>query len=224
MRLALVFSVVAATAPLAWPAEDPLAKMDQAAAAFRSLSAKVKRMQHTAVINDNSTEAGSILMKRSKPGDLQLLSEITEPDTKAFAFQGRKVELYFPKIQTVQEFDVGKNRGLIEQLLLLGFGASRKDLERDYELKIGGPEMIGEQKTTRLELIPKAEAVLKHLKKVELWISEATGYPVRQKFYQSGGDYQLVTYTEMKINPTLPDGALKLKLPKNVKREYPQKQ
>jgi outer membrane lipoprotein-sorting protein len=33
----------------------------------------------------------------------------------------------------------------------------------------------------------------------------------------------LMTYSDMKINPDLPDTALKLHVPKNVKREYPQK-
>ena len=56
-----------------------------------------------------------------------------------------------------------------------------------------------------------------------LWISDATGYPVQQKFFQSGGDYHFVTYSDLKINPDLPDSALKLKLPKGVKREFPQK-
>ena len=55
-----------------------------------------------------------------------------------------------------------------------------------------------------------------------MWVAE-NGYPIQQKFYLPGGDYELATYSDMKINPDLPDSALKLHLPKNVKREYPQK-
>jgi outer membrane lipoprotein-sorting protein len=55
------------------------------------------------------------------------------------------------------------------------------------------------------------------LKKVDLWISEKVGFPVQQKFYMPDGDYRLVTYTELKINPRLPSSALDL--PKHAKRE-----
>jgi outer membrane lipoprotein-sorting protein len=41
--------------------------------------------------------------------------------------------------------------------------------------------------------------------------------------HQSGGDYILNTYTNMKVNPNLSDSDLKLNVPKNAKRERPQK-
>jgi outer membrane lipoprotein-sorting protein len=70
----------------------------------------------------------------------------------------------------------------------------------------------------RIELIPKAREVLQQFPKIELWISEATGYPVQQKLYQTGGDYMLITYSDVVINPNLPDSAFKLNVPKGVKR------
>ena len=85
-----------------------------------------------------------------------------------------------------------------------------------------GPDTVGGQKTQLLELIPKSKEVLQHLRKFEMWVAE-NGYPIQQKFYLTGGDYLVATYSDMKVNPDLPDSSLKLNLPKNVKREYPQK-
>jgi outer membrane lipoprotein-sorting protein len=116
----------------------------------------------------------------------------------------------------------GKDRELLEQFFLLGFGTSRADLQASYNLRLVGPDTVGGQKTERLELIPKSKEVLQHLLKFEMWVAE-NGYPIQQKFYLGGGDYQVATYSDMKINPDLPDSALKLKTPKNVKREYPQR-
>lgn len=195
-----------------------LSKMDVAALQFKSMTAKVKRVAHTAVINEDNADSGAFSVKRSKGNELRMLSEVVEPDPKSVAYQGRKLEIYYPKIQTVQEFDVGKNK-VVEQFFLLGFGTPRKELERDYAIKLTGTETIGGQKTARLELTPKSAQMMQHIKKVELWISEVTGYPLQQKFHQSGGDYNLVSYTDTRINPDLPDAALKLKLPRNVKRE-----
>jgi len=199
-----------------------LNRIDKAGAAFRSMSAKVRRLSHTAVINEDNVDSGTILLKRPKPRDMRMLVDLTQPDPKTVAFQGRKVEIYYPKIQTVQEFDVGNNRALVDQLFLIGFGTSRADLENSYQMRALGPDTIQDQKTERFELIPKSKDVLSHLNKLELWISE-TGYPVQQKIYLPGGDYMAVTYSDVKINPNIPDADLKLHLPKNVKREFPQK-
>jgi outer membrane lipoprotein-sorting protein len=90
-------------------------------------------------------------------------------------------------------------------------------------MKYIGQETIAGQKSSRIELIPKSKEALVHLKRVELWISEDTGLPVRQKFHLPGGDYSEATYTNAKLAPNLPDSAVRLNLPKGVKRETPQK-
>lgn len=215
--LAGMFSSQAATL------DQTLRTMDQAAAAFRSMSSNIRRVAHTAVINENNVDTGLIYLKRARASDIRMLVELAEPDPKSVAFQNRKLEIYFPKIQTVQEYDVGKNRDLLEQFLLLGFGSSGKELSRSYTMRALGTEAISGERTTRIELVPKSAQVLEHLKKVELWISDSGGYPAQQKFHLPGGDYTLVTYSGIKINPELPDAALKLKLPKGVKREFPQR-
>jgi outer membrane lipoprotein-sorting protein len=212
----------------AWPkpADDlgaVLDRVDKAGAAFRGMSAKVHRVSHTAVINEDNVDSGTILVKRPKPRDLRMLIDITDPDPRAVSFQGRKLEVYYPKIQTVQEFDVaGKNRELADEFFLIGFGTSRADLQATYTLRWLGSEMVEGQKADRLELIPKSKEIRQYLTKFELWIS-AAGYPIQQKFYQPGGDYQLATYSDVMINPEISESALKLHLPKNVKREFPQK-
>jgi len=201
-----------------------LDRVDRAGAAFRGMSAKLRRISHTAVINEDNVDSGTILLKRAHPRDVRMLIDLTEPDPKTVAFQGHKLEIYYPKAATVQEIDVSnsKDRELMEQFFLLGFGTSRADLQAAYNLRLVGPDTVGGQKTERLELIPKSKEVLQHLLKFEMWVAE-NGYPIQQKFYLTGGDYQLATYSDMKINPDLPDSALKLKTPKNVKREYPQR-
>ena len=204
--------------------EAVLERVDRAGAAFRGMSAHLRRLSHTAVINEDNVDSGTILLKRAHRRDLRMLIDLTEPDPRTVAFQGHTLEIYYPKAATVQEIDVGtgKDRALLGQFFLLGFGTSRADLQASYNLRLVGPDTVGGQKTERLELIPKSKEVLQHLLKFEMWVAE-NGYPIQQKFYLGGGDYQVATYSDMKINPDLPDSALKLKTPKNVKREYPQR-
>ncbi|PWU03966.1 MAG: hypothetical protein C5B51_17660 [Terriglobia bacterium] len=224
LRAVLIGTICAACAWTADPSlETTLAKMDQASAKFAGLTADLRRVAHTAVINEDSVDSGTVTMKRPRPRDIRMLYDTKLPDPKQYAFDGRKGEIYLPKVQTVQEYDLGKYRGLLDQFLLLGFGSSSKELENAYTITYGGAETIGGERTTRLELIPKSQEMLAHLKRVDLWIADTTGVPVQQKFYMPGGDYQLATYSNTKINPTIPDSAVKLNLPKGVKREYPGK-
>ena len=195
--------------------------MDRSAAAFKSMSADVKWVEHTAVINDDAVDTGTIKLKRSKR-DIRALVEFMEPDRKSVSLHEKKVEIYYPKIQTIEEYDVGAHRELLNQFLLIGFGTSGKELAEEYNMSVLGNGTVDVQKTTRLELVPKSPDALKHLKKLEIWLGE-NGYPVQQKFYLPGGDYKLVTYTNVKVNVPLSDADLKLKVPKDAKRVYPQK-
>jgi outer membrane lipoprotein-sorting protein len=209
------------------PASDQdtvMERVDRASAAFRGMSAKVRRLSHTAVINEDNVDSGTIVLKRARARDVRMLIDLTDPDPRTVAFQGHKLEIYYPKAATVQEIDVGngKDRELLEQFFLLGFGTSRADLQASYNVRLVGPDTVGGQKAQRLELIPKSKEVLQHLLKFEMWVAD-NGYPIQQKFYLTGGDYQVATYSDMKINPDLPDSALKLNLPLHVKREYPQR-
>jgi len=224
-----IFAIFAAMA-LGWgaPAEDSslaatLARMDEAAAKFKGLQADVQKISHMAVINEDTVEAATIALKRPKPNDIRVLFDFKPPNPKQVAIAGVKAAIYYPEINTVQEWDMGKDRSLVEQFMLLGFGSNSKDLGSAYSIRLGGPETVAGQKATRIELIPKSQDVLEHLKRVDLWISDTMGIAVQQKLFEPGGDYLLATYTNIEVRLNLPDSAVKLNLPKNVKWEYPQK-
>jgi outer membrane lipoprotein-sorting protein len=72
------------------------------------------------------------------------------------------------------------------------------------------------EKATRLEMVPKSADILKHVKRCDMWVS-SQGLTLQQKFFQTGGDYVLATYTHMTLVPNLPDSAVKLEFPHGVK-------
>lgn len=203
--------------------EDVLGRLDQAAAKFSGISAELSRVTYTKVIDDTAQETGSMLLRKSGPKDLRVLIDFTKPDAKTVAFSGGKAEIYYPKMKTVQEYDLGKQSGLVDQFLLVGFGTTGKELKSAYTVKYIGEETIGGQKAQKLELTPTTTQLKDKLRKVELWIADAGAYPVQQKFIQPSGDYYLFTYTGVKLNPATTEESLKLKVPKGVKREKIQK-
>ena len=204
--------------------QETFARMDRAAVGFKGLSADLRKDSYTAVINDSTVDSGTIVMKRPKPHDTRMLFEVKDPGGKAYAISGRKAEIYYPKEKRVEEYNLGSYKSMVDQFLLLGFGNTSKELLSSYTVTLGGPDTVANQMTTRLVLVPKSKEMLMHLSKVELWISDATGMPVQQKFdWPGSGDYMLATYSNMKINPNLPDSAVTLTLPKGVTRVFPQK-
>ncbi|MDQ2948658.1 MAG: outer membrane lipoprotein carrier protein LolA [Acidobacteriota bacterium] len=205
--------------------QDLLSRMDQAAGSFQAMSANVKYVTHTAVLDDNSEEGGSVLMKKVRANLVQGLIDFTTPDRRTVTIEQRKVQIYTPNMKTVQIFDLGKHGEQLDQFILIGFATSGTELARDYSMKFLGLEKALGEKTIRIELTPKSEQARDYLQKLDLWIPErpAQPYPIQEKIYQKSGDYRLVTYSEMKINPPLKPDALKLKLPAGVKTEYPQK-
>lgn len=199
--------------------EAVMAKLDESSGKFQSMTATLTRLTYTKVIDDKSVEQGQIALKKVGPRDLQVLINFTKPDPRVVAFTGRKAEIMYPKLKTVQEIDLGKRTDLIDQFLLVGFGTSGRELQSNYTVKYAGEEAVAGHKAHRLQLTPRREKV----QPMELWISDAGGYPVQQKFVQPSGDYYLFTYQDVKLNPQLGDDAFKMKVPKGFKREFPQK-
>jgi outer membrane lipoprotein-sorting protein len=201
---------------------DILAKMDGAAGKFVNMTSSVSRDSYTKVIDDHSAASGTFALRKSKTGDLQMRMDLTKPDPASYAFHGKKAEIFLPKINTVREYDLGKYSDLVDQFLLLGFGASGQELQAKYDIKMVGEETVAGQKTYHLELTPKSEKIRQTYSKMELWMAESGEYPVQQKIVEASGNYTLITYQDVKLNQPLGKDALNLQLPKNVKREHPQ--
>lgn len=199
-----------------------LDRLDREAASFRDLTAQVRKASFTAVLKETNQETGAVWMKRAG-GRVLMKVEITEPDPRSLALEGTTAQIYYPKIRTVQIYDLGKSRALLDQFSLLGFGTPRRELERNYRIRLGGEEVVEGRRTVRLELTPKSEKVRQQVEKVELWIPTDAGYPVQQRFLQPGGDYYLIRYADVRRNTGLSDAACRLNLPRDVRREYPQK-
>jgi outer membrane lipoprotein-sorting protein len=200
------------------------ARIDQASAKFKDLTADMKRLSYTAFINEKAVDTGTIKARMPKPHDYHLLMIFSEPDPKQVQVSGTKVLVFYPRTNTAQEIDFGKsNKASVEQFMKLGFGSNSRDIQDAYKVSFGGPEKVEGQKATRIELIPKSKELAVQFPKFELWISDDNGISIQQKIYQPGGDYSLATYTNMKLNQNLPESDVKIKHPPNVRVEHLQK-
>jgi outer membrane lipoprotein-sorting protein len=195
-----------------------LATMDKSASDFRSLTADLENTKYTDVVKDTSVEKGHIFVRK----DSKMRIEITEPDPRTILRVGDSLFVYTPKIKRVEEYDLGKNRAMVDQYVLLGFGTRSEALQKSYDVKLTGEDQLDGKKTYLLELIPKSDDVKHQITKIQMWIDSASWLPVQQKFFETGpGDYIQFHYTNMMKNLKIPDSRFKQDWPKDVNRVRP---
>ncbi len=222
MKVVFAILILPALLAHAEPLADILARMDRAAQDFRALSANMKRVQFTAVISESNEMQGVVRLKRIKGGTVGIV-DFQQPEQRTVYVNGHNIQVYYPKANTVEIYDSSKYTSNIDQFLLLGFGTSSAELQKSYDLKTAGMETIGGLATTRIEMTPKSAELKKLITKIELWIPEAQDTPVQEKVTEPSKNYELITYSDVKVNPSLLDSAFELKLPAKVKKIHPQK-
>jgi outer membrane lipoprotein-sorting protein len=201
-----------------WTTESVLRRMDKSAADFRSLTADIEHIKYTDVVKDTSSETGQIFVRR----DQKMRIDFTKPDPRVILRTGDALFVYTPKINRVEEYNLGKNRSLVDQYVLLGFGTKSQSMQKSYDIALTGEEEIEQHKAFLLTLTPKSEDVRKQITKIQMWIDSSSWLPVQQKFFEAGsGDYFLSKYSKMVKNLKISDSKFKPDWPKNATRVKP---
>lgn len=192
--------------------------LDRSAKDFRSVSADLENTKYTAVVQDKSVETGQIFVRH----DQKMRIEITKPEPHTILRTGDSLFLYNPKLNRVEEYDLSKNRAMVDQYVRLGFGTRGEDLKKSYLVALTSEEDLDHRKTVLLELTPKSDQIRAQITRIQVWIDEASWLPLQQKFYEAGsGDYIQFHYTNMMKNLKISDGKFKQAWPKGASHEKP---
>ena len=215
--LALFLSVAGRATPQSPPdskaeLDRVVARMDRAAENFHTTQASFIWTQYTKVVEDvTDTQKGTVYFRRSG-SQVEMAADISEPKPPKYVlFTGSKVQVYYTKIDQVDEYDAGKDRAVLENFLVLGFGGSGQDMLKSFDVNYLGREKLDTVDTAKLDLAPKSEKARHNFSHIWLWIDLARGVSVRQQLFQPGGDYRLADYSDIRWNEKVPDGVFKLK-------------
>jgi len=221
LAVAIATAAVACGAPgpgkgkMARDLEEILSRMNESAKRLKTVSANLEYTKVTVLVNDKSTENGQLFFHKSK--NPEILIDIRKPESKVILFKKNKAEIYLPKINQIQEYDLEQRSGLVEEFLLLGFGSESGDLKKSYTLRFLKEEELEGDTTAVLELTPRKKNIAAQLSKIHLWISEESWLPVQQQFFEPGGDYLIAHYTAVKVNRKLPPSTFEIRA-KDAKR------
>jgi outer membrane lipoprotein-sorting protein len=201
-----------------WNLPAVLGLMDKSAKDFHSLTANIEHIKYTDVVKDTSTESGEIYVER----DEKMRIEFEKPDPRTILRTGDSLFIYTPKINRVEEFNLGKNKEMVDQYVLLGFGTKSENIEKSYTIELKDEVTLDDKKAVLLELTPKSDQIRKQITKIQMWIDESSWLPIEQKFYEAGsGDYLLFHYTKTMKNLKINGSKFKQDWPKGVSHVKP---
>ncbi|MGO8787877.1 MAG: LolA family protein [Terriglobia bacterium] len=224
MRLLLSGTLALALAPSAsarkgkHPTDltEILSDMNEASKRVKTVSANLDYTKVTVLVDDKSTESGQMFFHRGKTTEIRI--DIQKPEAKVLLFKKNKGEIYFPKINQIQEYNLEEKSDLVQQFLLLGFGTDANDLKKTYNVTYVKEEDLEGDETALLELVPRKGNATAQITKIQLWVNEESWLPAQQKFFQSGGDYLVAHYSGVKVNRVLAGSTFELNVPSSAKR------
>ncbi len=191
--------------------------MDSFARTFNGAKANIHAVTHNVGLGeeDDIKEDGLFTMKRSG-SKAQFRIDFTGPNAYSIVLGEQTAEIYHPKINEIQVYDIRAYKDLAQKFALLGFGMPGRELAANYELRNLKHDTIASQSVTFVQLVPKSPEVLKQLKSVDIWISDTNQCPVRQAFHFPDGGTRTVDFSNVQVNPKIPGDAFEL--PKGAKR------
>jgi outer membrane lipoprotein-sorting protein len=188
--------------------QSVLHRLDAAAADFHSTSAEFEfDSVQTEPVPDKDVQKGVVYYERKGNAfqmGVHIRNENGKPVPKVMVVSRGVFKLYEKLInQVTTSSKVSK----YESYLMLGFGASGKELEERWNIRYLGSETLDGIKTEKLELVAKDPQVLKLFPKVTIWIDPERGVSLKQVFDEGPGQYRVCVYFGFKTNQPLPGSA-----------------
>jgi outer membrane lipoprotein-sorting protein len=222
LAFAAVLAVVLLPARGAFAADDlekALRKLDAAAASFRSTSADFKFDDiDTDPVYDDDQQTGVVYYERTGSKfqmGVHIDKHNNRPAPKIYTYGNGVFELFEPP--PINQVTTYTKANKFESYVMLGFGASGKDLEAKWDIKDLGSEKLSDGKsaimTEKLELVAKDPEVRKNLTKVTIWVDLERAVSLKQELDFGASKKKVSIYTNIKVNvpKSIPDDAFTFK-------------
>jgi len=193
-----------------------LNRMNEASKRLRNLTADIEYTKVTVLVNDTSKEKGRLFFRKGKTPEVRI--EMEQPGSRIILLKHNRAEIYLPKINQVQEYNLEQKSDLLEEFQFLSFGSETAELKKSYDLRYLKEEDLDGDLTAVLELIPRKAGIAALFTKIHMWVSEDSWLPAQQQFFEPGGDYWIARYRSVKVNMGLSPSTFELHPAAGAKR------
>jgi outer membrane lipoprotein-sorting protein len=193
--------------------KQTLDRLNQSAANFHATAADVEYdTRETDPVPDEDIWKGKVYYERKGSNSVSMGVHFDthngKPTGKTYTYIGGTFKLFEPNMDQVTTHT---GAAKFESYVILGFGASGKDLEAKWDITDLGPETISGIKTEKLDLVAKDPAVRKSVQKVTIWVDPDRAVSLKQVFTLSATTTWICTYSNFKLNQPLPSDAFTFK-------------
>jgi outer membrane lipoprotein-sorting protein len=187
-----------------------LSGMDSVAKDFRTFTAKFSQKKYTAVLKEFDTpEIGEFYYSRTKNGSVLMRHEVMSPGKRITTVKGDTGIVYRPDLKEAQMATRDKMQNYVEYFAL-GIGQYSSKLREKFKISYAGSELINKAPCSILVMVPKDPKV--GLDSITVWLRESNWTPAQYKFQEPSRDYLLITFSDEKVNPKIPNSKFEQKL------------
>jgi outer membrane lipoprotein-sorting protein len=208
----------AANSNTAGKLQQVLQQLDASAKNFHSASADFEFQNiQTEPVPDTDTMTGSVYFEH-RGGAVRMAAHVKRRNGQAYGsvytYANGVFQLYDQQLNQVTKY---QNSANLAGYISLGFGASGKELQNEYEIAWLGQETIDGVNTDKLQLIPKDQKARNLFPKIVIWIDPTRDVNLKQVFDEGQGLSRVCTYSNIRMNRSIPSSEFSFKTNKNTK-------
>jgi len=181
-----------------------LAQMDAGSAKFHSAEASIQKQQFEKIVNDTTTESGTIYFLRSG-NSTQVGARFDPPNQQTLEYKNGVARLYSAGTNHIDTISTaGANQARAETFLALGFGGSGSDLARQWTITDQGTEQMSDGsrmvEVEKLDLVSKDASVRGNFTHITIWVDLARDISLKQVGFTPSGDTDTTIYSNIRLN------------------------
>jgi outer membrane lipoprotein-sorting protein len=173
--------------------------LDASSAKFTSAEASFKKDTFTYAVKDHDLTEG-LEYAIHKGSNTEVGIKVTGNGARTVVLKNGEAKVFNPGTSCYDSYSVAKNKGTIDSVLALSFGASGKELAANWTVTDEGADKIDAVSVEKLDLVPKDQSLKNNITHVELWVDPTRAVSLKQIIYFPNRDTQMAVYSNIKLN------------------------
>ena len=171
----------------------------------RSYKALFTQNKTIALFDEKKTSTGVMLYKHPQ----KMLWKYETPDKTQIRITGESVSFYFPELEQIEIHPSTESASHF----FFVFEASAEELTKNFDICVGAS---ADDRTHRIELLPKSEPLAPDLQSITLWVGKSDYLPQKILVREISGDTTEIEFSDIRVNQPVTDEELEFDAPENT--------